>query len=231
MNCPECKLRKDLHRNIINSKEKLLDISEWEKLIDSLDSLDSVKYTEINISGGEPILYRELMRLISYCKNKKYSVSLSSNGTLITEELSRNLIESGLDKINISLPSIDNNKYILLRSPKNINIDFISIIKTTIYNLKKFSRNRICIYINTHLQNNNYMYLKDIVLFCLETGVNSLVIDKLESTFDDSIYKLKMTNFDISICLDSLTKSNTIVFFDKLKFSNFLLGNIGPPPM
>ena len=60
---------------------------------------------------GEPYLNRYLFDLISYAKSKKIYVWTSTNGHFLTDENIRRTIESGLDKLVISLDGTNQEAY------------------------------------------------------------------------------------------------------------------------
>jgi len=55
------------------------------------------------ISGGEPTLRNDLLKVIKKAKEGQLSVSLITNGTLISPVLAEKLVKSGLDKIVFSI--------------------------------------------------------------------------------------------------------------------------------
>ncbi len=58
---------------------------------------------EINLCGGEPLLSESIFDVIKFAKDSGMKVILTTNGTLITEDLAKRLIQSGLDIITISV--------------------------------------------------------------------------------------------------------------------------------
>lgn len=65
---------------------------------------------------GEPMLYRKLPDLIAYAKSQKVpEVQLNSNGTLLTPQLSRDLIKAGLDRIIFSVDGFSSATYDKIR--------------------------------------------------------------------------------------------------------------------
>jgi MoaA/NifB/PqqE/SkfB family radical SAM enzyme len=73
-------------------------VEEMEKIIDGL----SVFRPNITLFGGEPLLYREVARVIKHIKEKGMHCLLITNGSMI-EESARDIVESGLDELNVSL--------------------------------------------------------------------------------------------------------------------------------
>ncbi len=61
---------------------------------------------EINIhlqGWGEPLLHPDLFKIIAYLKSKKFSVSFTTNGTVMDKTIARHLVESGLDGLTFSM--------------------------------------------------------------------------------------------------------------------------------
>lgn len=58
-------------------------------------------------SGGEPLLRKDLLELIGYACSRKMRVALSTNGTLFTRELAREMKSLQLGYVGISLDGIE----------------------------------------------------------------------------------------------------------------------------
>jgi MoaA/NifB/PqqE/SkfB family radical SAM enzyme len=85
--------------NYKKSVERELTTAEIFKFIDELHKL---KIPLCTVSGGEPLLRSDIVEIGKYLKKKNIKSSISTNGTLITEELGRELVEA-YDVIIISL--------------------------------------------------------------------------------------------------------------------------------
>jgi radical SAM protein with 4Fe4S-binding SPASM domain len=73
----------------------------FEKLCDQLRSLGTASMT---ISGeGEPFMHPEILAMISLAKNKGFSLSVFTNGTLLHQGAIEALIDSRLDMLKVSL--------------------------------------------------------------------------------------------------------------------------------
>ena len=64
---------------------------------------------------GEPLLNRELPEMIKYLKGRKVEVIINSNGTLLTDEWQKNLIQSGLDQYRCSIDGATDETYARIR--------------------------------------------------------------------------------------------------------------------
>ena len=64
---------------------------------------------------GEPLLNAELPEIIKYLKQRKIEVIINSNGTLLSDEWQRKLIESGLDQYRCSIDGATDATYARIR--------------------------------------------------------------------------------------------------------------------
>ena len=99
-------------------KERALTI---EDIRDIARQADELGLAQFNISGGEPLTFPDLDELILALNPERFHIAMSSNGMLLTEELAKHLKEIGLDKIRISLDSIDPDVYNVTRQEQDHN--------------------------------------------------------------------------------------------------------------
>jgi MoaA/NifB/PqqE/SkfB family radical SAM enzyme len=85
--------------------------------------------------NGEPLLNRNIVDYIKQAKSHGHAVSLTSNGSMLTEELSIGILEAGLDSISFSFDGNEKSTYEAIRinsdfdkTRKNI-IDFCALSK------------------------------------------------------------------------------------------------------
>lgn len=77
----------------------------FEKLMDDIQEFSIIP--EIFFSGyGEPLSHPDIIEMIRVVKNLGVRTGVVSNGTLLSQTLSQDLIQSGLDKLWISLDNI-----------------------------------------------------------------------------------------------------------------------------
>jgi len=91
--CP----RDDMHR-----RQGVMDMDLYRKIVDECAALG---ITHVRVHNyGEPFLDGLLVEKVRYAKARGIAeVGMISNGSLITEELARGMIDAGLDAINISV--------------------------------------------------------------------------------------------------------------------------------
>ncbi len=83
-------------------KKQHMDMSVYTKTIDNMASLG---VRRIGLSRfGEPLMHPSIIEMIEYAKQSGMRrASMSTNATLLTEELAEGLIRSGLDELAISI--------------------------------------------------------------------------------------------------------------------------------
>ena len=64
---------------------------------------------------GEPMMVRNLPRMIRYLKDRGTYVLFNTNGTLLTRKRGRELIEAGLDELRVSLDAAEPHAFELVR--------------------------------------------------------------------------------------------------------------------
>ena len=91
--CP----RDEMHR-----RQGIMSFELFRKIVDECAALG---ITHVRVHNyGEPFIDRQLVEKVRYAKQKGIKeVGMISNGSLITEQVARGMIEAGLDAINISV--------------------------------------------------------------------------------------------------------------------------------
>jgi MoaA/NifB/PqqE/SkfB family radical SAM enzyme len=81
---------------------------------------------------GEPLLNKDLPRMIAHLKSLGVTVLFNTNATLLHEEWSRKLIASGLDELRVSIDGADPKTYALIRGAP--------LLHKLVANLTRFSQ-------------------------------------------------------------------------------------------
>ncbi len=89
-------------RDDMDRKQGVMDMALFRKIVDECADL-GIRHVRLH-NYGEPFIDRQLVEKTRYAKQRGIAeVGMISNGSLITEEAARGLIEAGLDAINISV--------------------------------------------------------------------------------------------------------------------------------
>ncbi len=68
-----------------------------------IDDISSFAKPVVVLSGGEPLLRDDVFRLATYGTEKGLRMCLATNGTLVTPEICKNIKESGIRMVSLSL--------------------------------------------------------------------------------------------------------------------------------
>lgn len=90
-------------------------IMRYEEMTRAVRILNSFGIERVRITGGEPLVRRdveELVRILKETASLK-EISMTTNGVLLKEKLTA-LLKNGLDRINISLNTLKKDKYAII---------------------------------------------------------------------------------------------------------------------
>jgi AdoMet-dependent heme synthase len=78
-----------------------------EAALDIIDQIAAVSTPILVLSGGEPLFRSDVFRLARYGMVKGLRVALATNGTLVTKECARMILDAGVRRVAISLDGAD----------------------------------------------------------------------------------------------------------------------------
>src|SRR3972149_9206061 len=116
-----CNLSCSMCPRELNRPFGYMDINLFQKVIDESILYGRRLIITIN-KDGEPLLHPELPQMIQYAKHKKaaFKVNFYTNGILLTEEKTLELIKSGLDTIHISMDAFTNETYRKIKNSQRL---------------------------------------------------------------------------------------------------------------
>lgn len=89
-----------------------------EKRLDVINQLAREDVFSIAFSGGEPLMDKDIWKVIKRAKENFMYVSVATNGTLITPKVAKRLSDAGVDYVEISLDSVNPEKHDEFRGVK-----------------------------------------------------------------------------------------------------------------
>ena len=102
MRCRYCMPREHFDGHKFLSKEEILSYEELAFVVESMVPLGLQK---IRLTGGEPLLRRDICDFIKMLP-KELDLAMTTNGLLL-EKFAKDLAESGLDRVTVSLDALD----------------------------------------------------------------------------------------------------------------------------
>lgn len=126
-------------------KKQFMELPLFEKIIDDLSKM-SCKLKVLRLSGqGEPLLNPKIIEMISYAKQKDVAdfIEIVTNGSRFNAQFNSKLVNSGVDRIRISIEEVTEDGYTEMAGCK---IDFNEFI-ANIKDLHEKSKNKCEVYI------------------------------------------------------------------------------------
>jgi MoaA/NifB/PqqE/SkfB family radical SAM enzyme len=95
---------------------------EWGLYTQIIDEIAPYAEAVVLHSWGEPLLHTRIIDMIRYAKERDLLVETSTNATRLDEETSRKLIDSGLDRIYLSMDGLTKETYEKVRVKGNFEV-------------------------------------------------------------------------------------------------------------
>lgn len=97
------------------------DILRYEEILRIVSVAVKMGLIKVRITGGEPLVRRGFIDFIAALKkiNGLQDISLTTNGILL-EEFAQNIFNAGISRINVSLDSLNKDKYFRITSGGNL---------------------------------------------------------------------------------------------------------------
>ncbi len=159
--CFYCALTDENYRQ----KERELGTGEAKQLIDKVVE-SGIKAFIIN--GGEPLLREDIFELIEYANSKDLEVSVSSNMSLMTEEVLQKLKKAGLYNIIVSLDASTKETYSRSKG--------VDLFDTVLGNIKRAAGMGFQITATMGVTKDNEDEFEKFVYLCIEHNVSTALI-------------------------------------------------------
>jgi cyclic pyranopterin phosphate synthase len=118
--------RCNLHCSYCRPKEGISlqghdDILRYEEIIRIVSVAVKMGLIKVRLTGGEPLVRRGFIEFIAALKsiNGLQDISLTTNGILL-EEFAQDIFSAGIRRINVSLDSLNKNKYLRITNGGNL---------------------------------------------------------------------------------------------------------------
>ena len=144
-NCKFCAMQTS-DRNL-KFKKQLMDFELFKSIIDDLKS-NNIKLKMLRLAAnGEPLLHPQFSEFVRYAKQAEVSdyIETITNGSKLNPALNEKLVNSGIDRIRISVEAIDEEGY---QEISGISINFDEF-RENILDLYKRSEGKCEVYIKT----------------------------------------------------------------------------------
>ena len=81
-------------------------VNDWKDILDQLKEDFDGSLPQINVTGGEPLLYQGFEEVMSYANKLGFKWGMTSNAVLITPDVARMLQRCGMKTISVSIDGL-----------------------------------------------------------------------------------------------------------------------------
>ena len=119
------------------------------------------------LSGGEPLYRSDIFQLATYARDKGLRVALATNGTLVTKEVARMIVDSGVKRVSISLDGADAVTHDAFRS-------IPGAFDAAVQGLRNLKALGMSVQINMTIARHNAKQLPDVLQLAKSLGADAL---------------------------------------------------------
>lgn len=126
------------------AEKTFMNFELYKKAIDDLANFPR-KIKMLRFAGtGEPLLHKDVAKMVDYAVKKQIaeSIDIVTNGSLLTQELSTELINANLSRLRISIQGINSLKY---KKVTGLNLNFDRFIENLTYLYKNKGQTQVYI--------------------------------------------------------------------------------------
>ena len=165
----------------------------FDEICNVINQISELGIAEIRLTGGEVFLHKDIFRIIKFIKAKGLSVIITTNGTLITNKLAKDLskiINPYVDIVRVSLDGATSATHDITRGT--------GVFEKAINSIKLLKQNNIKVFVPSVITSKNVNELADLYNFLNKIKVNQLTLTKivpmnfsqndLIPSFEDLIY-------------------------------------------
>lgn len=155
----------------IENKNYLIGELSTSKIVELFDKIFSeIHPGGIAITGGEPLLYKNIVEIIQYLKKYVDNLFFITNGTMLTGNKIDNLIDKGITLFDIPLISLKKEKYIKLCGKDNLDK-----VKAALINIKK---RKVRLNVSIIITRENIGEIDDLIDFAFSFSADSIALNR-----------------------------------------------------
>ena len=170
-------------RNDPRFQESEMPYDLFARIIDQLPFLKGAQLAGL----GEPMLHKDLFRMIRHLKDRKMSALITTNGTLLNKANIGKIFESGLDVVHVSIDSGNPETYRSIRV--GAELEDVKARAKNLVDQRNKMQSKLRVNINSILMRRNYREIEDMVRLASEIGVDQVIFCDIQYSFDVGISK------------------------------------------
>ena len=132
-----------------------------------IDQIAAAANPILVLSGGEPLYRSDIFQLARYATDKGLRVALATNGTLVTKEVARMIVDSGVKRVSISLDGADSATHDTFRG-------IPGAFDAAVQGLRNLKALGMSVQINMTIARHNAEQLPDVLRLAKSIGADAL---------------------------------------------------------
>jgi radical SAM protein with 4Fe4S-binding SPASM domain len=140
---------------------------ETRKALGIIDQIAEAANPILVLSGGEPLFRSDIFQLARYATDKGLRVALATNGTLVTKDVARMIVDSGVKRVSISLDGADSLTHDTFRG-------IPGAFDAAVYGLRNLKALGMSVQINMTIARHNARQLPQVLELAKSLGADAL---------------------------------------------------------
>ena len=138
-----------------------------QKALGIIDQIAAAANPILVLSGGEPLFRSDIFQLARYATDKGLRVALATNGTLVTKEIARMIVDAGVKRVSISLDGADADTHDSFRG-------IPGAFDAAVYGLRNLKTLGMSVQINMTIARHNAHQLPQVLELAKSLGADAL---------------------------------------------------------
>lgn len=143
-----------------------------EEVMQAIKDLKENNFTYIKFTGGEPFIRKDMIEILKYASKLGFDMDISTNASLLTSEIVKNLKSINFSMVHVSLDGYDKKSHEFVRGNNTF--------EPTIRGIKLLTENGIYTRLGTVIYSQNENDLEKIVKLASELKVNEIIFSFME---------------------------------------------------
>ncbi|MGZ4818526.1 MAG: radical SAM protein [Terriglobales bacterium] len=138
-----------------------------ERGLDIITQIAAYANPILVLSGGEPLYRRDIFQLARFATDRGLRVALATNGTMVTKQLARRIVDSGVRRVSISLDGADSLTHDTFRG-------IPGAFEAAVYGLRNLKELGMSVQINMTIARHNARQLPQVLELARGLGADAL---------------------------------------------------------
>lgn len=161
-----------------------------EEVMQTIKDLKENNFTYIKFTGGEPFTRKDMTSILRYASELGFDMDISTNASLITDEIAKELKNINFPMIHVSLDGNDKKSHEYVRGENTF--------EKTLKGIRYLTKNNVYTRIGTVIYKQNEDRLEEIVKLAIELKANEIIFSFMEAVGrlegDESIISKRSIN-------------------------------------